>query len=285
MGVKKTPAVHAWPPGPGNLCCGVGAAKQQPSPHDRVSSKPTAAKRLQNPSTGPGAGPRLPAPISRTPSAVPSLLLTRGWGGVPDRQPPWNLPALWAPTSKFLPAPAFQKTKAKKKKKPWHHGQVYLGLFVCLLARLNTRGRWTYPTQEKFDVDKLLVAARQCQHNFRDNESCFAGSAAAAAGGGRRTEQQMLFSPSSFKPPELGNYCSRATALTTGAGSGRALGGEAAGTGRREGSFQVTLLHPCTRQRLAGCVVTASILVPAPLGGRPGTNQLFSPPKLPLCFK
>ena len=142
-----------------------------------------------------------------------------------------------------------------------------------------------YPTQEKFDVDKLLVAARQCQHNFRDNESCFAGSAAAAAGGGRRTEQQMLFSPSSFKPPELGNYCSRATALTTGAGSGRALGGEAAGTGRREGSFQVTLLHPCTRQRLAGCVVTASILVPAPLGGRPGTNQLFSPPKLPLCFK
>ncbi|KAM7147605.1 uncharacterized protein WM277_011587 [Molossus nigricans] len=108
--------------------------------------------------------------------------------------------------------------------------------------------------QEKFDVDKLLVAARLCQHNFRDNESCFAGSAAAAAGGGRRTEQQMLFSPSSFKPPELGNYCSRATALTTGAGSGRALGGEAAGTGRREESFQVTLLHPCTRLRLAGCV-------------------------------
>ncbi|ELK11487.1 hypothetical protein PAL_GLEAN10024949 [Pteropus alecto] len=108
---------------------------------------------------------------------------------------------------------------------------------------------------EKFDVDKLLVAARLCQHNFRDNESCFAGSAAAAAGGGRRTEQQMLFSPSSFKPPELGNYCSRATALTTGAGSGRALGGEAAGTGRREESFQVTLLHLCTRLRLAGCVI------------------------------
>lgn len=35
----------------------------------------------------------------------------------------------------------------------------------------------------------------------------------------------MLFSPSGFKPPELGNYWSRATALTTGAGSGRASGG------------------------------------------------------------
>lgn len=129
------------------------------------------------------------------------------------------------------------------------------------------------------------MAARLCQHNFRDNESCFAGSAAAAAGGGCRTEQQMLFSPSSFKPPELGNYCSRATALTTGAGSGRALGGEAAGTGRREESFQVTLLHPCTRLRLAGCVVTANILFPASLGGCPGTNQLFSPPQTPSLFQ
>lgn len=129
------------------------------------------------------------------------------------------------------------------------------------------------------------MAARQSQHNFRDNESCFAGSAAAAAGGCRRTEQQMLFSPSSFKPPELGNYCSRASALTTGAGSGRALGGETAGTGRREGSFQVTLLLACTRQRLAGCVVTANILFPASLGGCPGTNQLFSPPKTPSLFQ
>lgn len=103
--------------------------------------------------------------------------------------------------------------------------------------------------------------------------------------GCRRTEQQMLFSPSSFKPPELGNYCSRASALTTGAGSGRALGGETAGTGRREGSFQVTLLLACTRQRLAGCVVTANILFPASLGGCPGTNQLFSPPKTPSLFQ
>nr|KAF6441199.1 hypothetical protein HJG63_012349 [Rousettus aegyptiacus] len=73
----------------------------------------------------------------------------------------------------------------------------------------------------------------------------------------------MLFSPSSFKPPELGNYCSRATALTTGAGSGRALGGGAAGTGRREESFQVTLLHLCTRLRLAGCVVKLESIFPS----------------------
>ena len=30
-----------------------------------------------------------------------------------------------------------------------------------------------YPTQGKFDVDKLLVAARPRQHNFPDNKSCF----------------------------------------------------------------------------------------------------------------
>lgn len=51
--------------------------------------------------------------------------------------------------------------------------QVYVGLFVCLLAgSIKYSWRCTYPTREKLDVDKLLVAARLCQHNFRDNESC-----------------------------------------------------------------------------------------------------------------
>lgn len=80
-GSEENPrGIHAWPPGPGNLCCGVGAAKQQPSPHDRASSKPTAAKTLQDPSAGPRPRPPPPSPSLPHAIPIPSLLLTLGRG-------------------------------------------------------------------------------------------------------------------------------------------------------------------------------------------------------------
>lgn len=71
--------------------------------------------------------------------------------------------------------------------------------------------------EERRPLAALQGAARLCQHNSRAEESeasAARGRREAAAG----TEQQMLFSPSSFKPPMLGNYCSLATALSAGAG-------------------------------------------------------------------
>lgn len=47
--------------------------------------------------------------------------------------------------SKHLPNGPCLPRKVKWKRRPWHHGQVYLGWFVCSWAPCNTRARWSSP--------------------------------------------------------------------------------------------------------------------------------------------
>lgn len=55
--------------------------------------------------------------------------------------------------------------------------------------------------QEKFDVDKLLVAARLCQHNFQENERA---ALARAAGGGGGDGTANAIQPEQFQAAHAG---------------------------------------------------------------------------------
>ena len=132
--MKKPPAVQAWPPGPGNLRCGVGAAQQQPSPQVRASSKPTAAKRLQDPSTG--AGPGAPPPSPNRPHALRSPVPTPppgvGWGASLIANPPETYRrSERPPANSYQPQPS---RKAKKKERETRTSRAGLFGFVCLLV-------------------------------------------------------------------------------------------------------------------------------------------------------
>lgn len=145
---------------------GTQSSHLRPSP-GASSPRQAAAHRLREQFSAPRPQPRPRGPLLALPHSP-----TRG----PSLISPGSPPALWAPTSKFLPAPAFQGKEGGRR---GGNHDITAGLcgFVCLLVGSIKRSwRCTYPTQEKLDVDKLLVAARLCQHNFRDNESCLQGA-------------------------------------------------------------------------------------------------------------